>query len=160
MAIKLNVLDNIKNKDTYRKYTYADLHLDLELNSFLPTKPTNVNKNLQDVKLSYDEAAIYNSIRNIFNTKKGQKILNPEFGLDLEQYLFEQITKENAKSIGKTILDELGFYEPRINVEHVSVVARPEFHEYKVDIVITIPTLNNKKNTLNGTLTETNFTYN
>ena len=47
--------------------------------------PTEI-KNTQDLKIDYDEKAIYNSIRNIFNTKKGQKILNPTFGLDLEQY--------------------------------------------------------------------------
>jgi hypothetical protein len=160
MAIKLDILDNVKNKDAYRKYTYADLHLDLQLSSRVPDKPTGASKNAQDLKLSYDVLAIYNSIKNIFNTKKGQKILTPNFGLDLEQYLFDNITKDNAKQIGKTILEELPFYEPRITVENVSVIARPDANEYKINISIIIPSLNNRKDSLSGTLTETTFTYN
>ena len=83
MALKLDILKDVKNRDSYRNYSYADLHLDIELNSFLSNKTVGANKNNQDLKLSYDESAIYNSIRNTFNTKKGQKILDPNFGLDI-----------------------------------------------------------------------------
>ncbi len=159
MALRLDILKDVKNKDGLRKYSYADLHLDLNLNSYRPDKPTGVNKNAQDLQLSYDEAAIYNSINNIFNTKKGQKILTPEFGLDLEQYLFENISKENADLIGTTIFEELGLYEPRITVDRVDIVARPNQNEYKITIVITIPSLNNKKGTASGLLTPQGFTY-
>ena len=93
MALKLDILKDAKNTDSFRSYSYADIHLDLELNSHTSNKTVGANKNAQDLKLSYDENAIYNSIRNIFNTKKGQKILTPTFGLDLEQYLFENISK-------------------------------------------------------------------
>ena len=113
-----------------------------------------------DVKNTKKRLTLKNSIKNIFNTKKGQKILTPNFGLDLEQYLFDNITKDNAKQIGKTILEELPFYEPRITVENVSVIARPDANEYKINISIIIPSLNNRKDSLSGTLTETTFTYN
>ena len=159
MALKLDILKDAKNKDKYRNYSYADLHLDLELNSYLSDKTVGADKNAQDLKISYDEEAIYNSIRNTFNTKKGQKILNPTFGLDLEQYLFENISKENGDLIGSTIYEELSLYEPRITVQGVDIVARPEQNEYKISISITIPSLNNKKGTATGVLTPTGFTY-
>ncbi len=159
MALKLDILKDVKNKDSYRKYTYADIHLDLKLNSNIPSKPTNVSKNAQDLQLSYDEKAIYNSINNIFNTKKGQKILNPAFGLDLEQYLFENINKDNGNLIGATIHEELGVHEPRVIVDRVDIVARPNQNEYKLTIVIIIPSLNNKKGTASGLLTSQGFTY-
>ena len=159
MALKLDILKDAKNVDSYRKYSYADLHLDLELNSYLPSSPVGANKNPQDLRLAYDEAAIYNSIRNIFNTKKGQKILAPTFGLDLEQYLFENISKENCELIGTTIFEELSLYEPRIIVDNVDIVAFPDQNEYKISISITIPSLNNKKGTANGLLTSTGFRY-
>ena len=159
MALKLDILKDVKNKDAYKKYSYADLHLDLKLNSNRPNTPVGVADNTQDLKLSYDEDAIYNSIKNIFNTKKGQKILSPTFGLDLEQYLFDNITKENGKVIGQTILEELAIYETRIIVDSVNVVARPKFNEYKISISIIIPSLNNKKSTANGLLTTQGFRY-
>jgi phage baseplate assembly protein W len=160
MAIKLDILKDRKNTDNFRQYSYADLKLDLELNSHLPNKPVGTNKNPQDLKINYDEEAIYNSIRNIFNTKKGQKILSPEFGLDLEQYLFENVSEENADILGKTIYEELSFYEPRIIVDNVNIIALPDNNEYQITIAVTIPTLNNKKGTIEGLLTESQFIYN
>ena len=159
MALKLDILKDVKNSNSFRKYTYADLHLDIDLNAKTPNTPTGTAKNKQDIKINYDEEAIYNSIRNIFNTKKGQKILTPVFGLDLEQYLFENISKENGQIIGQTIYEELALYEPRIVVNDVTVTARPDNNEYKITISITIPSLNNKKGTATGLLTTQGFNY-
>ena len=64
MALKLDILKDVKNADSFRSYSYADLHLDLELNSHMSDKTVGANKNAQDLKLSYDENAIYNSIKN------------------------------------------------------------------------------------------------
>jgi len=159
MALKLDILKNSKNKNSFRFYSYADLHLDIDLNANTSNKPTGAAKNAIDLKIDYDEKAIYNSIHNIFNTKKGQKILNPGFGLDIEQYLFEAVSKENGQTIGQTIYEELALYEPRIVVNDVAVVARPNFNEYKITISITIPSLNNKKGTATGLLTTQGFNY-
>lgn len=159
MALKLDILKDARNKDSFRSYSYADLHLDISLDAKTPDKPVGASKNKQDLKIDYDEKAIYNSISNIFNTKKGQKILNPAFGLDLEQYLFESVSKENGQTIGTTIYEELALYEPRIVVDDVGVVARPDNNEYKITISITIPTLNNKKGTASGLLTTQGFNY-
>jgi phage baseplate assembly protein W len=159
MAIKLDILRDRKNIDNYRRYSYADLKLDLELNSRTPNSPTGANKNAQDLRLNYDTEAIHNSVSNIFNTKKGQKILNPTFGLDLEQYLFENITKENANTIGTTIYEELPLHDNRVTVNNVEVIARPNHNEYKINISIIIPSLNNQKDNITGTLTTKGFQY-
>lgn len=159
MAIKLDILRDNKNTDAYRKFSYADLKLDLELNSHIPSTPVGAPKNAADLKISYDENAIFNSIRNVFNTKKGQKILNPNFGLDLEMYLFDNISRENADLIGRAIHEELPLYEPRIIVDGVKVVAKPDDNEYEIDITITIPSLDNKITTSTGLLTEEGFNY-
>ena len=159
MPIRLDILKDRKNADAYRKFSYADLKLDLDLNSHIPSTPVGVSKNAVDFRLSYDENAIFNSIRNIFNTKKGQKILNPTFGLDLEMFLFDNISKENADIIGKTIYEELPIYEPRIIVDSVNVIARPDDNEYEVSITIIIPSLDDKAATTTGILTEGTFNY-
>ena len=52
MALKLDILKDVKNKDAYKKYSYADLHLDLKLNSNRPNTPVGVADNTQDLKLS------------------------------------------------------------------------------------------------------------
>jgi len=159
MPIRLDILKDRENADAYRKFSYADLKLDLDLSSHIPSTPVGVGKNAVDFRLSYDENAIFNSIRNIFNTKKGQKILNPTFGLDLEIFLFDNISKENADIIGKTIYEELPIYEPRITVDSVNVIARPDDNEYEVSITIIIPSLDDKVARTTGILTEGTFNY-
>jgi len=159
MAIKLDILKDNKNSDAYRRFSYADLKLDLELSSHIPSTPVGVPKNASDLKISYDENAIFNSIRNVFNTKKGQKILNPNFGLDLDRFLFESITRDNAEMIGRTIQEELPVYEPRINIHNVTVIAKPDNNEYQIDITIIIPSLDNKSATSTGILTDEGFNY-
>ena len=159
MAIRLDILKDRKNADAYRKFSYADLRLDIDLNSHIPSTPVGISKNAVDLKLSYDENAIFNSIKNIFNTKKGQKILNPTFGLDLEMFLFDNISRENADLIGKTIYEELPINEPRITVESVNVIAKPDDNEYEITMTIIIPSLGNKAATSTGILTEGTFKY-
>ena len=159
MAIRLDILKDRKSTDAYRKFSYADLKLDIDLNSHIPSTPTGVGKNPIDFRLSYDENAIFNSIKNIFNTRKGQKILNPTFGLDLEQFLFDNISRDNADMIGKTLYEELPIHEPRITVESVNVIARPDDNEYEITITIVIPSLDNKTAAATGTLTEGTFNY-
>ena len=159
MPIRLDILKDRKNADAYRRFSYADLKLDLDLNSHIPSTPVGVSKNAVDFRLSYDENAIFNSIRNIFNTKKGQKILNPTFGLDLEAFLFDNISRENADIIGKTIYEELPIYEPRITVDSVNVIAKPDDNEYEISITIIIPSLDNKAASTIGILTEGTFNY-
>ena len=158
MAIILDILKDRKNTDAYRKFSYADLKLDLDLNSHIPSTPVGVGKNAVDFRLSYDENAIFNSIRNIFNTKKGQKILNPTFGLDLEMFLFDNISRENADIIGKTIYEELPIYEPRITVDSVNVTAKPDDNEYLKDIGMNFYK-DNRAATKNGILTVGTFNY-
>ena len=159
MAIRLDILRDRKNTDAYRRFSYADLKLDLDLNSHTPSTPVGVGKNPIDFRLSYDENAIFNSIRNIFNTKKGQKLLNPTFGLDLEAFLFDNISRENADIIGKTIYEQMPIHEPRIIVQTVNVIANPDDNEYEITISIVIPSLDNRTATSTGILTEGTFNY-
>ena len=70
------------------KTTYVDVKLDLEQNDL--QLPGNLYKpsTSDDIVVSTDEAAIRNAIVNIFNKIPGEKVLNPEFGLSLNKFLF------------------------------------------------------------------------
>ena len=85
---------------------------------------------------------IKNSITNIFLTAPGQKILSPEFGLDLRRYLFEQVNDFNAFQIQDDIQNKLPDQEPRVQLEGVSVRPIPDQHEYYITLQINVPSLN------------------
>tara|TARA_R110002033_G_scaffold25453_1_gene58779 strand:- start:671 stop:1159 length:489 start_codon:yes stop_codon:yes gene_type:complete len=121
-------------------YLYKDLFLDLEPNVYY-NKQLNKQVILKDVQGSYDLQAIKNSIINIFLTSPGQKILNPEFGLDLRRYLFEPVNSSTAYRIKYDINTKLPGQEPRIQIQNVNVDAITDAQEYYIALQINIPSL-------------------
>ena len=121
-------------------YLYKDLFLDLEPNVYY-NKQLNKQVILKDVQGSYDLQAIKNSIINIFLTSPGQKILNPEFGIDLRRYLFEPVNSSTAYRIKYDINTKLPGQEPRIQLQNVNVDAITDAQEYYIAMQINIPSL-------------------
>ena len=121
---------NYASKETKQnQYVYTDLHLDLSMNKNIGNGLNAVDSN--DINVDYDSHAIRNSLYNIFTTKKGQKILSPNFGGSLEQHLFEGITEFKAKILGNKII-EAAALEPRIEVQNVQVFPSPDENQYYV----------------------------
>ena len=146
MAINIDQLSSNRG-ETERQYIYSDIHMDLvadpsPTSSALHSKGTTV-----DIKLSIDEGAIMNSIKNIFSTTPGEKILNPTFGVNLTRWLFEPISEFNGREIGEAIVSGLQRFEPRVQLNNVTVEVNEEESMYEITLVLTIPSLNiiNKK---------------
>jgi len=121
-------------------YLFKDLFLDLKTSVYY-NKQLNKNSVLKDIQGVFDENAIRNSITNIFLTTPGQKILSPEFGLDLRRYLFEPISDFSAFSIRDDIRNRLPEMEPRITVNNVVVIPNTDQNEYRINMQIDIPSL-------------------
>jgi phage baseplate assembly protein W len=130
---------------TTKSYTYADLHLDFN------------NPIIKDLAGDYDETAIKNSINSLFNTLPGQNLLNPTYGLNLAQYLFEPVTQVNGNRIGKAILTGITTYEPRVSVQNINIQMNEDEQTYYIELNITIPYLNNKPLLVPGVLSNTGY---
>lgn len=127
------------------KHSFVDVHLDFD------------NPVKRDIRTDVDEAAVSNSIVNLFNTVPGQNLLNPEYGLNLLQYVFAPANDTTARLIGKTIMDNLSIYEPRVSVQNININVRPDEQTFVVTLSIVIPALN-KQVVIPGTLSKTGFT--
>jgi len=176
-SIVLSKLKNTKKSDI--GYTYTDIHLDIA--EQLYTKNGNKLPHGKDIRVSYDEEAIKNSIVNIFNTSPGERFLIPEFGSNLKTYLFQPVTKFTADILGNQVLDSIQRWEPRVLVDYVNVIGRPtgavitkdlgnfsqaiqkylktpiQENEYIINVIIVIPALK-KKTDLEGILSTGGFT--
>lgn len=143
-------------KLTKNNFTYADLELDLS-DDQLPLGQGDLfsYKNTNDLKVSYDEFAVLNSIKNIFNTRPGHRPLNPTFGLDLGEYLFRSINKVTARMIAKKIINNLEKYEPRVYVVNVHVETNEDENTYEVFLYIRIPQLSSREMAVTGILNTT-----
>lgn len=132
------------------KFIYSDLHLDLTLQTTIGQGNNPANSG--DIKVDYDENAVKNSIRNIFTTKKGQKLLNPEFGAALDQFLFERVDEFYGYKIGNEILDTIKLYEPRIEVTKIQVIPDPDQNEYRIILKYNFLKMKNNEKILNFNL--------
>jgi len=142
-SISFNGLQKVIVTNTY---TYSDLHLDFS------------NPISKDLQADYDAAAIKNSIYSLFNTMPGQSLLNPLYGLDLTQYLFEPVNETNARNIGNAIVNGLSLYEPRVTVSNVNITLNLDEQTYYIDLNIIMPYLNNQAVNIPGTLSKTGYT--
>lgn len=143
MAIHITELKKISEDYSIKDYIYKDLHLDLVIDGHY-SNALEQKIEINDIKVSYDELAIRNSLRNLFNTKKGQRFLFPMYGLDFYEFLFEPCTDYNGQTLGERISQAIREYEPRVNLIKIVVIADPEDHTYNIDIIVQMPTLNTR----------------
>ena len=142
----LNFIGLQKVQVTNKKYQYIDLHLDFS------------NPIVRDLQTDNDEAAIRNSIYNLFNTTPGQNLLNPNYGMNLIKYVFEPASPSIGREIGNTILKNLSNFEPRVVVNNVNVEVNPDEQMYIITLSIGIPQFNQNIK-IPGILTKTGYTF-
>ena len=111
-----------------------------------------------DIQHSIDEGAILNSLSNIFTTTPGQKVLNPSFGVNLTQWLFQPADQFVAREIGEAIQQGIERFEPRVRLQHVDVVVDAENEQYIIQLAIQIPALNITK-TYRSALMQSGFEF-
>lgn len=160
MAIKLNTIrtpDEVQ-ENLDRGYLYKDVSFDLNLQNTLGGELFRSNDN-KDLRSLYDSNAILTSLKNILTTSPGEKLLNPEFGLDLRDYLFESVTETKAFFIGQDILLGLAAQEPRVSLDEITVIAMPEENAYEITLGISIPTLKVYEISLKGILNNDGYVF-
>ena len=65
--------------------------------------------------------AVKNNIKNLLSTHKGERYLQPNIGLNLRKFLFEQFTDELRLQIENDILDTINFWLPFVQVKDLQV---------------------------------------
>ena len=65
--------------------------------------------------------AVKNNIKNLLSTHKGERYLQPNIGLNLTKFLFEQFSDELRLQIENDILDTLEFWLPFIQVKNLEI---------------------------------------
>ena len=65
--------------------------------------------------------AVKNNIRNLLSTHKGERYMQPNIGLNLRKFLFEQFTDELRLQIENDILDTFEFWLPFVQVRDLKV---------------------------------------
>jgi len=92
-----------------------------------------------------DEECILNGIKNIFRWKRGERIILPEFGDPLSQYLYEPINDLTAKNIASDINVAIQKWEPRAKIININVTPDTDNNTYYLELTFYIPTISTNK---------------
>jgi phage baseplate assembly protein W len=65
---------------------------------------------------------IKSNIVNLLSTKKGERLMQPEFGSGLHEFLFENITEDDyADKIENSIIETFEFWLPYVTIDNVEL---------------------------------------
>ena len=97
--------------------------------------------------LSKYEEDIEEAIIIILKTEPGERVMQPEFGCGIYEYIFETITMTNLMLMEDEVKKALLFYEPRIEVEAVkAIVDKKENGLILISIDYTVVSTNERQN--------------
>ena len=154
MPINLNILEPLR--DQTKNVIYRDISLNMKT-GIVKGNYAESPENLKDLNTSTNFEAIRNSLINLITTFPGQKILNPEFGMNFGDILFLPVSKARGTTIGETITNSIAGFEPRISIKLVQVIADIETQEYEINLEISVPEFNNNSFNIKGKLNKSGF---
>tara|TARA_B100000287_G_C20310919_1_gene653781 strand:+ start:201 stop:686 length:486 start_codon:yes stop_codon:yes gene_type:complete len=76
--------------------------------------------------------AVRNNIRNLVNTTRGERLMQPGIGLNLRKYLFQQMSEDLIAAIENDILDVIDFWLPFVDVRDMRILT----HDFDTNIPV------------------------
>lgn len=133
MAIKITGLQELSDSLSKDKFLYKDLHLDYEKQTSIEY-PSYKRIERSDIKMSEDVFAVINSIKNLFTTLPGQRFLFPKYGLNPHKWLFQPLSYEVGRAIGRDISEAIVDFEPRVELKLCDVFVNYDFERYEITL--------------------------
>ena len=95
--------------------------------------------------LTVDDAAVINSIWTMLNTSQAERVMEPEFGVKLNRFLFENITADLEELIMVTLSRGFERWDSRVEVTRARMISKRggEGNEISVQVDIKIPGIAN-----------------
>ena len=109
-----------------------DLQKNIAIGISLPFGRSGTNQLFNKTYNTKDQ--IKSNFINLLLTNKGERILNPEFGSNLKQLLFENITSITEENIKDAIISSANIYLPEIQV--VNIILNNEYDNNTINITI------------------------
>lgn len=92
----------------------------------LPVKRGN-NGFFEQAFTSFEQAK--SNLKNLLLTKKGERVMQPEFGSGLHSLLFEQLDENLEQRLEETIVESVNFWLPYITVDEIDVEMTDEMKD-------------------------------
>ena len=113
IVIDKDKIKNIKNKTRIKeKKQYIGLKLPLQ-------KSNSSEGYFESSTTSID--AVKENIKNLILTRKGERVMNPMIGLNLDEFLFENITEDVIYLIREDVESTFKFWIPFVGISDLNI---------------------------------------
>ncbi|WPQ62262.1 GPW/gp25 family protein [Chitinophaga sancti] len=123
------------------------------VNSFLGrgwSFPPTFNQQTGAVELVSDYEDIHESLNILLSTSLGERVMQPRYGCNLNDYLFEPLSSSMIGYIKDRVQTAILLYEPRIIADKIAVTADSSFDliegRFTISIEYTVPETNSRFN--------------
>ena len=124
-------------KDTSRKPYIEDNDTNIKIGIDLPIRRGNDKEGFFATTSTTIEA-VKNNIRNLLNTNQGERLFQPNIGINLRQYLFGQITEETLLQIQESISSTFDFWLPFVQIQNINLKNGTNANSIVIDILFNI----------------------
>jgi len=112
--------------------------------------PPTFNKSTGTVEMVADEEDIRQSLHILLSTSLGERVMQPDYGCNLNDYVFEGLNSTTIGYIKERVANSILYYEPRIVVERIDVTNEGSVDNlegrFLIDIAYSIPGTNSRFN--------------
>src|SRR5260221_10093309 len=127
--------------------------MEKSFNSFLGTGwsfPPVFDVATGGVDMVSDVEDINHSLQILLSTSLGERVLQPDYGCNLNDYMFESLSSDLIGTIKHHVENSILFYEPRIVAEKVEVTSADSFDlfegKFTISVEYFIPKTNSRYN--------------
>ena len=142
----------VKSSDSFvpsASHLYIDVKLDLKQKiKVSPNRHeilSSITNRDKDIDVIYDTNCILHSLRELFRTPKGSRVLVPEYGTNLYQYIGKSITNLTCDLIANSLQFDIKKWEPRVTVLNLKVTQEADNSQVNIDLYISIPEISVEK---------------
>lgn len=83
--------------------------------------PPEFNRDAAAVKMISDEKDIQSSLEILLTTRLGERIMVPQYGCNLDELLFENLSRTLITYVSELIKSAILYHEPRIDVNRIDI---------------------------------------
>ena len=100
------------------------MNAEIQKNNFLGrgwSFPPSFNPALQQVEMTENEEDVRKSLEVLLQTTVGERIMQPKYGCNLEEYLFESMDTATKTLIRDKVETAILYFEPRIEAKKIEL---------------------------------------
>lgn len=109
--------------------------------------PPTFNQNIAGVDMLAEEADIASSLEVLLTTARGERVMLPQYGCNLDELVFENLDTRMKTLMADKVESAILYHEPRITLEKVHLTESLELDGVVlIDVIYRVKTTNSRFN--------------